>query len=286
MSMRITGIRNITFQHNNSKPEAGKNSNRNSKGANAALGLVTLAGLGCAVYYTVRKPEAVVRAENAKKLMNNTLASMKSDIAELSEKIVKPLAKGNVSVRYTSKAENTPFVSENLFFNPDGELFKRVYTYIDNTTGHKVINIYKCKNPNAMLAKASELPADLLEKTITISKSPLKPLDAYQEGGFEELTYITHSNGKVKTLQKFFNKNKKLHEMTVYNERNSVVEDVIRYDFAYDSNGNIAGFAREDITQGKEYVPMSVKMFDGSTVEAKYVDDLYTPDSKFNPDNF
>lgn len=50
--------------------------------------------------------------------------------------------------------------------------------------------------------------------------------------------------------------------------------------------GNIAGFAREDITQGKEYVPMSVKMFDGSTVEAKYVDDLYTPDSKFNPDNF
>ena len=284
--MRITGIRNITFQNNNSKQEAGKVNKNSSKGANTALGLTSLAGLGTAAYFVLRKPDALKRAENAKKLMDKTLAALKSDIEQLPEKVIKPAAKGNVSVRYTSNAENTPFVSDNLFFNQDGELFKRVYTYIDEATGNKVINIYKSKNPNAMLAKASELPADLLDKTITISKTPLKPLDAYQEGGFEELTYITYSNGKVKTLQKFFNKNKKLHEMTVYDERNSILGDVVRYDFAYDKNGKIAGFARENITQGKEYAPMEVKMYDGSIVEEKYVDDLYTPDSKFNPDNF
>lgn len=47
--------------------------------------------------------------------MDKTLAALKSDIEQLSEKVIKPAAKGNVSVRYTSNAENTPFVSDNLF---------------------------------------------------------------------------------------------------------------------------------------------------------------------------
>ncbi|GEM_PF-6741470 len=286
MSMRITGIRNITFQSNDIKSEAQKANSKTSKAANTVLGLTTAAGLCSAAYFVMRKPANVKRAEDAQKLMNKTLAAVKSDIEQLSEKIVKPMAQGNVSVRYTSKAENSNFLSDNFIFNQDGELYKRIYTYIDEASGDKVIKIYQCKNPKALYAKVSELPEDLLEKTITINRTPMKDFDAYQNGGFEELTYITSSDGKVKTLQKFFNKNKKLHEMTVYNERNSELKEVVRYDYAYNSDGNLAGYAREDITQGKEYVPMSVKMYDGSTVEAKYVDDLYTPDSKFNPDNF
>lgn len=284
--MRITGIRNITFQSNDIKPEAQKANNGTSKTTNTVLGLTTAAGLCSAAYFVMRKPANVRRAEDAQKLMNKTLAAVKSDIERLSEKIIKPMAQGNVSVRYTSKSENANFLSDNLIFNRDGELFKRIYTYIDEASGDKVIKIYQCKNPKALYAKVSELPEDLLEKTIRINRAPMKPLDAYQDGGFEEFTYITSSDGRVKTLQKFFNKNKRMHEMTVYNERNSELKEVVRYDFAYNPDGKLAGYAREDLTQGKEYVPMSIKMYDGSTVDAKYVDDLYTPDSKFNPDNF
>ena len=60
--MRITGIRNITFQNNNSKQEAGKVNKNSSKGANTALGLTSLAGLGTAAYLVLRKPDALKRA--------------------------------------------------------------------------------------------------------------------------------------------------------------------------------------------------------------------------------
>ena len=77
MSMRITGIRNITFQSNDIKPEAQKANSKTSKAANTVLGLTTAAGLCCSAYFVMRKPANVKRAEDAQKLMNKTLAAVK-----------------------------------------------------------------------------------------------------------------------------------------------------------------------------------------------------------------
>lgn len=300
--MRISPIHNITFKSNNeikqSKPSDNEKGLNNS--AKLALGVSGGAALGVAAYFLFRgKPveknnsQAVKQAEDA---ITQTLSKVKSDIEDLSSKLVIKLKNGGTKVQFSTPVkEDADALRDILIFDKFGNLEQRVVSKFDAASKETIHSIFK-GDACQIIDKPDELDRAFLVKEIKIEN--FKP---FMDDRLERNTIIKHADNTVTQYQDFYRKSK-LYERYVYNNYDGELRDtdkVVRYNFAYD-NGNLTSVARQDIYKdGHQHGVYSDKGFDPFPIYIKkngekdfqVLKDIYTfePlcrfDSKFNPDN-
>lgn len=301
--MRISPIHNITFKSNNeikqSKPSDNEKGLNNS--AKLALGVSGGAALGFAAYFLFRgKPveknnsQAVKQAEDA---ITQTLSKVKSDIEDLSSKLVIKLKNGGTKVQFSTPVKEDADALRDIFiFDKFGNLEQRVVSKFDASSKETIHSIFK-GDACQIIDKPDELDRAFLVKEIKIEN--FKP---FMDDRFERNTIIKYADNTVTQYQDFYRKGK-LYERYVYNNYEGKLSDtdkVTRYNFAYDNNGNFAAAAKQDILKdGHQHGIYSDKGFDPFPIYIKKngekdfqeLKDIYTfeplckHDKRFNPDN-
>lgn len=210
---------------------------------------------------------------------------------------------------YIQKSENETF-KDILVFSKENKLLRRITQYF-NKNGQMWSRVYQ-GDESKILENPKNFPKSIYDSDFLVkefsgeAKQPLGQSDISE--GYERLTRVAKPDGTAKTYQGFFNKNKRLHDYTIYYEKfnnnlgcfdrihESQPDYVIKYNYAYNKDGKISAIAKQDILKdnnwhgvyqnnGFDGFPMFVDLKDGKGFnEFKGNLDMKYPE--FNPDNF
>lgn len=302
MSMRILPLNNLSFRSNNLQTKDSiKQPEKNSKGisnsAKLGIGLLGSAALGFATYYIFKGKNssgALKSSNTIENSINNTLASLKSDIEDLSSKYVQKLKNGGYKVQFsTPVAENKDVLQDVLLFDNTGKLQKRVVSKFDSQTNSTTHRLYK-GHAEQIIEKPHDIDSSYLIKEVTVEN-----FEPFIKDSVSRNVIVRRGNLSTQ-YQDYFRKGK-LYERSVYNEKLDTPDaiEVTRYNYAYE-NGKYAGIAKQSLykdghqhgvySNGKfEPFPISIKNLedkDFSVNNQVYsVESLYEYDKRFNPDN-
>lgn len=196
-----------------------------------------------------------------------------------------------------------------LVLDKDKKLVRRI-TQFKKDNGQMWSRVYK-GDETKILENPKKFPKSIYDSDFLVkefsgeAKKPLGNSDISE--GWERLTRVAFPNGTSKTYQGFFNKNKKLHDYTIYYEKfnnnlgcfdriyEAQPEYVVKYNYAY-KDGKLFAIAKQDLLKynnwhgeyknnGFDPFPMYVDVKNGEGFkEFKGNLDIQYPE--FNPDNF
>ena len=220
----------------------------------------------------------------------------------------KELKNANTTTYFKQNGDET--FKDILVFNKENKLFRRITQYF-NKNGQMWSRVYQ-GDESKILENPKNFPKSIYDSDFLVkefsgeAKKPIGVSDISE--GYERLTRVARPDGTAKTYQGFFNKNKRLHDYTIYYEKfnnnlgcfdrinESQPEYVIKYNYAYNKDGKMTAIAKQDIlknnvwhgiyqSSGFDQFPMYINLKDGKGFnEFKGNLDIEYPE--FNPDNF
>ncbi len=196
-----------------------------------------------------------------------------------------------------------------LVFNNEDKLVRRITQY-KKENGQMWSRVYE-GDETKILENPKNFPKSIYDSDFLIkefsgeAKKPLGKSDISE--GYERLTRVAFPNGTAKTYQGFFNKNKRLHDYTIYYEKfnnnlgcfdrlhEAQPEYVVKYNYAY-KDGKLFGIAKQDLLRynnwhgvysngGFDPFPMYVDLRNGEGFK-EFKGNLDIKYPEFNPDNF
>lgn len=196
-----------------------------------------------------------------------------------------------------------------LVFNNDDKLVRRI-TQFKKENGQMWSRVYE-GDETKILENPKNFPKSIYDSDFLVkefsgdAKKPLGVSDISE--GYERLTRVAFPNGTSKTYQGFFNKNKRLHDYTIYYEKfnnnlgcfdrlhEAQPEYVVKYNYAY-KDGKLFAIAKQDLLRNNNWhgeyknngfdpFPMYVDLRNGEGFK-EYKGNLDITYPEFNPDNF
>ena len=297
--MRVSNIYNISFT-NSTKPNQQKQiQSQEKKGLNnsakLALGVGGSIALGAATYFIFRKkPDvALCNPASSKPRLNKniaaTLANLKSEIEDLSNRVVTKLKSGKTKVEFIEATGECPIaIRDILLFDKAGNLETRVVSKFDTKTQNAVHYIYK-----GDASQITEMP-EYIDNSFFVKKIEVENFTPIMNDSLMQNITITHADNTQTQYQDFYRK-AKIYERCIYNNELGKMSDsdrVIRYNFAY-NNGEVVAIAKHDVYRdgqrhgmysdnGFEPFPIYVRKIDEK--EYKALKDIYTFDALCNHD--
>lgn len=222
--------------------------------------------------------------------------------------VIKTNFKNGSTITY-KKINKDETYKDILVLDKDKKLVRRI-TQFKKENGQMWSRVYK-GDETKILENPKNFPKSIYDSDFLVkefsgeAKKPLGNSDISE--GYERLTRVAFPNGTSKTYQGFFNKNKKLHDYTIYYEKfnnnlgcfdriyEAQPEYVVKYNYAY-KDGKLFGIAKQDLLKynnwhgeyknnGFDPFPMYVDIKNGEGFkEFKGNLDIQYPE--FNPDNF
>lgn len=222
--------------------------------------------------------------------------------------VIKTEFKNGSTITYKKVKEDETY-RDILVLNTDNKLVRRI-TQFKKENGQMWSRVYK-GDETQILENPKNFPksiydADFLVKEFSgDAKKPLGVSDISE--GYERLTRVAYPNGTAKTYQGFFNKNKKLHDYTIYYEKfnnnlgcfdrlhEAQSEYVVKYNYAY-KDGKLFAIAKQDLLKhnnwhgtysngGFDPFPQYIDLRNGKGFE-EFKGDFYMKYPEFNPDKF
>ena len=207
------------------------------------------------------------------------------------------------------KKQGEELFKDILVFNKENKLFRRILQY-RHTDGRMWSRVYK-GDESKILVNPKKFPKSIYDSDFLVkefsgdAKKPIGQSDISE--GYERLTRVAYPNGTSKTHQGFFNKNKKLHDYTIYYEKfnnnlgcfdrlyEAQPEYVVKYNYAY-KDGKLYAIAKQDVLKynnwhgvyqnnGFDPYPQYIDFKDGKGFN-EFKGDFYLKYPEFDPDNF
>ena len=214
---------------------------------------------------------------------------------------------GSTTTYYKNEGDET--FKDILVFNKENKLFRRILQY-RRADGQMWSRVYK-GDESKILVNPKKFPKSIYDSDFLVkefsgdAKKPLGQSDISE--GYERLTRVAYPDGTAKTHQGFFNKNKKLHDYTIYYEKfnnnlgcfdrlhESQPEYAVKYNYAY-KNGKLSAIAKQDVLKynnwhgvyqnnGFDPFPQYLDFRDGKGFN-EFKGDFYLKYPEFDPDNF
>lgn len=179
MSMRISPFNYLSFrsssiQTKDSVKQPEKNSIGISNSAKLGIGLLGSAALGFATYYIFKGKNSSGAAKTSNSIensINNTLASLKSDIEDLSSKYVQKLKNGGYKVQFSTPVkENKDVLQDVLLFDNAGKLQKRIVSNLNSKSNSTTYQLF-AGDPDLIIKRPAEIDPACLVKEVVIKKS-------------------------------------------------------------------------------------------------------------------